>query len=67
MERVEKCKDMQLLREFVFVMPLELNLDQNITLASEFVQDTFANCHSATNNEIFFQEVCCEVDIIQLH
>jgi len=42
-ERVEKRKDAQLAREFVFALPLELSCDQNITLASEFVQGVFVS------------------------
>ena len=42
-ERVEKRKDAQLAREFVFALPLELSPDQNITLATEFVQGVFVS------------------------
>lgn len=40
-ERVAKRKDAQLAREFVFALPLELSQQQNIDLATEFVQDVF--------------------------
>ncbi len=42
-ERVEKRKDAQLAREFVFALPFELSCAQNITLASEFVQAAFVS------------------------
>jgi len=37
-ESCEKRKDAQLAREFNFALPRELNLEQNIALAREFVQ-----------------------------
>jgi Ti-type conjugative transfer relaxase TraA len=42
-ESNEKRKDAQLAREFNFALPRELNLDQNIELAREFVKETFVN------------------------
>lgn len=40
-ETVEKRKDAQLAREIEFALPLELNQEQNITLAREFIHDQF--------------------------
>lgn len=40
-ESVEKRKDAQLAREFNFALPRELTLEQNISLAQEFVKETF--------------------------
>ncbi len=37
----EKRKDAQLAREFNFALPRELTLKQNVSLACEFVQETF--------------------------
>ena len=37
----EKRKDAQLAREFNFALPRELTLEQNISLAQEFVKETF--------------------------
>lgn len=42
-ESVEKRKDAQLAREFNFALPRELTLEQNITLAREFVQQAFVS------------------------
>lgn len=40
-EAFEKRKDAQLAREFNFALPRELTLEQNISLAKEFVKETF--------------------------
>jgi ATP-dependent exoDNAse (exonuclease V) alpha subunit len=42
-ETHEKRKDAQLAREFNFALPRELTLEQNITLAREFVKETFVS------------------------
>ena len=42
-KQVEKRKDAQLAREFVFSLPLELSVAQNVTLATEFVMAAFVN------------------------
>ncbi len=42
-EANEKRKDAQLAREFNFALPRELTLEQNITLAREFVQQAFVS------------------------
>lgn len=42
-EAGEKRKDAQLAREFNFALPRELTLEQNITLAREFVQQEFVS------------------------
>ncbi len=40
-ELIEKRKDAQLAREFNFALPRELTLEQNISLAQEFVKESF--------------------------
>lgn len=40
-EAVEKRKDAQLAREIEFALPVELNQEQNILLAREFIHDQF--------------------------
>src|ERR1700733_10459600 len=40
-EASEKRVDSQLAREIEFSLPIELNKDQNIQLAREFIQDQF--------------------------
>lgn len=42
-ERVEKRKDAQLARDFHFSLPRELNNDQNIALAREFIKKEFVD------------------------
>ncbi|MCW5589675.1 MAG: MobA/MobL family protein [Legionellales bacterium] len=42
-ERTEKRKDSQLAREVEFSLPIELNEEQSIELAREFIQDQFVS------------------------